>query len=156
PALALLIVLVAALPGPLRSQPSIATVLWDQLHAIAWSTPYRRWQLQYRQAACDGFVRPPDEVIDGAGGADMGGQRRRQDSTPRRREWFLYAFNLRSPGVERLEQVRVSVNNLPAEQLETAARELSTLISNSYGAPVSERISEFGSAFWRQTARWRA
>jgi hypothetical protein len=147
--------LVATLPMPLRSQPSTAAVLWDQLQAITWNAPYRTSQLQHAQAGCDQFVAPPDDVIDGTGATELWSHRCRQDSTTTRSESFFYAFNPRPPVLEGLEQVRVSAGNLAADQLEVAARELSVLVSNTYGAPVSERISEFGSSFCRQTARWR-
>src|SRR5262249_16714170 len=35
------------------------------------------------------------------------------------------------------------------------ARDLFALASDSYGAPVSEHVAEFGSAFWRHSARWK-
>ena len=133
----------------------MAVELWDQVRTVSWSALYPTWHLQHPPAACEQFVAPPDEVIDGTGGTEEWSHRCSEASATTKREWFFYAFNSRPPIAERLEQFRVSVGGLPVDQLETVARELSRLASSAYGRPASDRIAEFGSSFWRQTARWR-
>src|SRR5262245_3884533 len=120
-------VCLAAQPAPLRSQASVAPEVWDQVRTVTWSTLYRTWQDQHPAVACEPFVAPPDEIIDGTGGTELWSRRCREVSATTTREWFFYAFNLRPPVVERLEQFRVSVGGCSAEQLDAAARELSGL-----------------------------
>src|SRR5215472_12290628 len=129
--LALVIAVFLAAPrAPVRSQASMAVELWDQVRTVSWSALYPTWQLQHPPAACEPFVAPPDEVIDGTGGTEEWSHRCREASATTKREWFFYAFNPRPPLAERLEQFRVSVGGLPVDQLETAARELTRLASS--------------------------
>ena len=147
--------LVGAQPLPCRAQEVTASRLWNQVQGIRWDTTYTTWRPQHALASCSPFTAPPQEVIDGTGASELWSHRCAQESAGTTSEWLFYAFNPRPPVVERVEQVRVSVGNLPVDQLEAVARDLSTLVSNTYGAPASEQVTEFGSAFWRHPARWR-
>jgi len=152
---AIVAMLVGVQPPPSRAQGLTVGRLWNQLQAIRWDATYSTWRLQHASASCRPFTAPSQDVVDGTGANELWSHRCEQDSLGTTSEWLFYAFGPRPPVSERLEQVRVSLGNLPADQMEAAARGLSRLISNTHGAPVSEQVSEFGSAFWRQTARWK-
>jgi hypothetical protein len=147
--------LVGAQSLPSRAQDVTASGLLNELQAIRWDATYAAWRPQHASAACRPFTAPPQDVIDSSGANELWSHRCEQNSAGTTTEWLFYAFSPRPPVTERLEQARVSVGNLPLDQLEAAAGELSNLVSTTYGTPTSEPVSEFGSAFWRHAARWK-
>ena len=128
-----------------------AETLWRAVSAVRWSDTYQTWRAQHRQVACEPFSAPPDEIVDAAG---LWSYHCREHSISIEAEWLFYALDVRPPIAARMEQMRVSVDNLPADQLEAAAHELISLVSGTNGAPAADNVSEFGSAFWRAAARW--
>jgi hypothetical protein len=153
----LLLTPAAAQQAPALSAAGLAIAASQQLQNVAWGAAYSGWRRDHSQLACRQFPQGEHATLPDA----LWSHRCEQTAQGVKAEWLFYALNLDEPITPRLEQFRAIVEGMPPASLEEIRRELSSRLSNRYGAAEKidaprEPLAEPGSVFWRNWQRWRS